>query len=323
VVMASWAALYLVREVYTIWRVRWWYLLGSGRLWRALDWVLFALLFAALRCRLEALHVMGECMAAVVADESSSLRRQGAPATGAVLCAKTLPFPPRPDLPLPDYSRALLPLVYWRAMMALAVAGNWVKVLRYVRRMSICRAVVAGLGGAMWSLLVIALLVCILLAAVAQGLVLLLGASSVDFRTVRGAVDILYQALMCSAQEDTQSRDPSGVGLFFLRLWRSFASLLLPPVITAVVLKNMLAALDSGPSIPAYIRRKLQDARRAYVQHRDRRVEAAMRAEIDRVTHRIPAFHWSREDEGEGGGPLSAAEAGAARQRSKLEHQAR
>ena len=135
---------------------------------------------------------------------------------------------------------------------------------------------------------------------------------------------ILYEALLCAASSQSyaaSSHDPSGAGQFFLSLWRSFASLFLPPIVTAIVVKHMLAALDSGPSIPAYVRRKVQDARRAYVKHRDRRVEEAMRHELDRITHRIPAFRWSREEDGEGA--LSAAEAGAAREKSRLQHQAR
>ena len=165
--------------------------------------------------------------------------------------------------------------------------------------------------------------------------------------------------------------DPSGVGRFLVWVWRSLASVVLPPIITAVFVKSFLEAQaqlprascprhivrtisarrhlylqlqelfpvplshliprllvvpttlndmmiharqhlmrdrcrkhsspalthplappqDSGPSIPAYIKRKIKEARESFVAWRNRRVDDAIRAELDRITHRLPSFH--------------------------------
>ena len=56
----------------------------------------------------------------------------------------------------------------------------------------------------------------------------------------------------------------------------------------------------TGPTIPAYVKGKVKEMRRAYTSRRDRRTEADMRAELDRVTYRIPSFHpGSAQDEGD------------------------
>ena len=161
--------------------------------------------------------------------------------------------------------------------------------------------------------------------------------------------------------------DPSGVGRFLVWVWRSLASVVLPPIITAVFVKSFLEAQaqlprascprhivrtisarrhlylqlqelprasfasypppprrasdmmiharqhlmrdrcrkhsspalthplappqDSGPSIPAYIKQKIKEARESFVAWRNRRVDDAIRAELDRITHRLPSFH--------------------------------
>lgn len=83
---------------------------------------------------------------------------------------------------LPDNRPALDALTLGRALMALALAGHWLKCLRYLHRVSVCRAVLGGLSHALWSLFVLGLLLVVVMASLAQGLVLTLGFSSSSFR---------------------------------------------------------------------------------------------------------------------------------------------
>ena len=83
---------------------------------------------------------------------------------------------------LPESRPALDALTLGRALMALALAGHWLKCLRYLHRVSVCRAVLGGLSHALWSLFVLGLLLVVVMASLAQGLVLTLGFSSSSFR---------------------------------------------------------------------------------------------------------------------------------------------
>ena len=83
---------------------------------------------------------------------------------------------------LPENRPALDALTLGRALMALALAGHWLKCLRYLHRVSVCRAVLGGLSHALWSLFVLGLLLVVVMASLAQGLVLTLGFSSSSFR---------------------------------------------------------------------------------------------------------------------------------------------
>ena len=62
IVMVAWTALYMAREAYVLARVRWWYVLGGGRLWRLWDWLLWPLVLAAFHQRMVALRVMDACI---------------------------------------------------------------------------------------------------------------------------------------------------------------------------------------------------------------------------------------------------------------------
>jgi hypothetical protein len=259
IVLVTWTTMYLVREIYVIARIKWWYILGKGRTWRALDWALWILIFAAFRCRLTVYEIMGACQ---------EIPRRAADFQG---CTKEIPLPPMPKMDFPDYTKAMEPLMSYRALTALSVAGHWIKVLRYMHKMTICRAVIAGFGHVMWTLVVLAVFLCILMAAIAQGLVLVLGVHSSDFSSISSSFSTLYLALLCSSsggvggqgggggigalgsangesrQEGVPSvYDPSGVGRVLLLAWRVMATLLLPPIISALVVKGMLASQDSG-----------------------------------------------------------------------------
>ena len=259
IVIVTWTTMYLVREIYVIARVKWWYILGKGRVWRALDWALWILIFAAFRFRLSVYEIMGACQ---------EIPQRVADFQG---CTKEIPLPPMPKMDFPDYTKAMEPLMSYRALTALAVAGHWIKVLRYMHKMTICRAVVAGFGHVLWTLGVLAVFLCILMAGIAQGLVLVLGVTSAEFSSISSSFSTLYLALLCSSSggvggqgggggigalssADGESKqegvpslyDPSGVGRVLLWAWRSVATLLLPPIISALVVKGMLASQDSG-----------------------------------------------------------------------------
>ena len=96
---------------------------------------------------------------------------------------------------LPENRPALDALTLGRALMALALAGHWLKSLRYLHRVSVCRAVLGGLSHALWSLFVLGLLLVVVMASLAQGLVLTLGFSSSSFRCTHLAASLCAMTL--------------------------------------------------------------------------------------------------------------------------------
>ena len=337
---------------------------------------------------------------------------------------------------LPENRPALDALTLGRALMALALAGHWLKCLRYLHRVSVCRAVLGGLSHALWSLFVLGLLLVVVMASLAQGLVLTLGFSSSSFRCdlapqpqplfvfrvwcpgtgglVRAhAPSGATGALHSSAKEELSPRNatapsqqacrrsslrfsarlaalwswaraagretvrachpsmtrrvsdvfssgsgapsllssslpssPPSLSRAFSRPRHSFPVplalaiscapflhagtsicsfksfpvplshliprlLVVPTTLNDMMIharqhlmrdrccKHSSPALthplappqDSGPSIPAYIKRKIKEARESFVAWRNRRVDDAIRAELDRITHRLPSFH--------------------------------
>ncbi|EKX55167.1 hypothetical protein GUITHDRAFT_98948 [Guillardia theta CCMP2712] len=148
IVVLTWICLLTVRELYILFRIRWWYVLGKGRLWRLWSWTVFALGAASMAYRLQPIQLMN---------------------------SQKYVFPPTTNRYFPSFQSVLLLLQTWRTLLGVNLALCWLRSLQFMHNISVLRPTLEAMERAMLAVISIVLVCFIPFLALAMVHQLVLG----------------------------------------------------------------------------------------------------------------------------------------------------